>query len=152
MELKNERKGGTVFHLKKKKTSDPLLTLIPVPLLTRCSELFQSSQVIWSPVYSKPKTITSTGDNLVMQHVRVNCLLSNYNSTVNVHFIWKSHSQISLKYLLWKSRKTLGNTSVSSLRNLTLHKKWSFPLRISSANVTKSAGNCGFCHNYWRNS
>ena len=28
----------------------------------------------------------------------------------------------------------------------TLHKKWSFPLRISSVNVTKSAGNF-----YWRN-
>ena len=28
----------------------------------------------------------------------------------------------------------------------TLHKKWSFPLRISSVNVTKSAGNCGFGH------
>ena len=30
----------------------------------------------------------------------------------------------------------------------TLHKKWSFPLWISSANVTKSAGNCAgtlFC-------
>ena len=24
-----------------------------------------------------------------------------------------------------------------------LHKKWSFPLRVSSVNVTKSAGNCG---------
>ena len=28
-------------------------------------------------------------------------------------------------------------------------KKWSFPLRISSVNVTKSAGNCGFGHIYW---
>ena len=35
--------------------------------------------------------------------------------------------------------------------NLTLHKKWSFPLKISSLNVTKSAGNCGFGHIYWRN-
>ena len=26
----------------------------------------------------------------------------------------------------------------------TLHQKWSFPLRISSVNVTKYAGNCGF--------
>ena len=26
----------------------------------------------------------------------------------------------------------------------SLHKKWSLPLRISSVNVTKSAGNCGF--------
>ena len=33
----------------------------------------------------------------------------------------------------------------------TLHKKWSSPLRISSVNVTKSAGNCGFSHIYWRN-
>ena len=32
-----------------------------------------------------------------------------------------------------------------------LHKKWSFPFRNSSANVTKSAGNCGFAHIYWRN-
>ena len=30
----------------------------------------------------------------------------------------------------------------------TLHKKWSFPLRISSENVTKSAGNCGFGYIY----
>ena len=32
-----------------------------------------------------------------------------------------------------------------------LHKKWSFPSRISSVNVTKSAGNCAFDHIYWRN-
>ena len=31
-----------------------------------------------------------------------------------------------------------------------LHKKWSFPVRISSENVTKSAGNSGFDHIYWR--
>ena len=29
-----------------------------------------------------------------------------------------------------------------------LHKKQSFPLRISSVNLTKSAGNCGFDHIY----
>ena len=33
-----------------------------------------------------------------------------------------------------------------------LHKKWSFLLRISSVNVTKSAGKCGFGHIYWKNS
>ena len=40
------------------------------------------------------------------------------------------------------------------LRNSTLfaiHKKWSFPLRISSVDVIKYAGNCGFGHIYWRN-
>ena len=32
----------------------------------------------------------------------------------------------------------------------SLHKKWSFPLKISSVNVTKSAVFCGFGHIYWR--
>ena len=35
---------------------------------------------------------------------------------------------------------------------LPLHKKWSFSLRISSVNVTKSAVFCGFGHIYLRNS
>ena len=30
-------------------------------------------------------------------------------------------------------------------------KKWIFPLKISSVNVTKSGGNSGFGHIYWRN-
>ena len=33
----------------------------------------------------------------------------------------------------------------------TLDKKWSFPLKISSVNVTKSAVSCGFDHIYWKN-
>ena len=32
-----------------------------------------------------------------------------------------------------------------------LHKKWSFPFRMSSVNVTKSAVSCGFGNIYWRN-
>ena len=34
---------------------------------------------------------------------------------------------------------------------LSLHKKLSFALTISSVNVTRYAGNCGFGHIYWRN-
>ena len=34
---------------------------------------------------------------------------------------------------------------------LTLHKKWSFPLRISSANMPNTTGNWGFGHIYRRN-
>ena len=34
---------------------------------------------------------------------------------------------------------------------ISLHKKWSFPLSISSVNVTKSAVFYGFGHIYWRN-
>ena len=32
-----------------------------------------------------------------------------------------------------------------------IHKKWSSPLKISSANVTKSTVSYGFGHTYWRN-
>ena len=33
----------------------------------------------------------------------------------------------------------------------TPHRKWSFALRVSSVNMTKSAGKCGFCYIYWKN-
>ena len=39
----------------------------------------------------------------------------------------------------------------SNFPQVTLHKKWSFSLKISSVNVTKSARNCGFGQIYWRN-
>ena len=38
-----------------------------------------------------------------------------------------------------------------TILSIALHKKWIFPLRISSANVIKSAGDCGFGRIYWRN-
>ena len=37
----------------------------------------------------------------------------------------------------------------SEYGNMHCTKKWSFPLRVSSLNVTKPAGNCGFGH-IWR--
>ena len=43
----------------------------------------------------------------------------------------------------------LGDTRLIFL--LLLHKKWSFPLRISSVNVSKSTVSCRFGHIYWRN-
>ena len=64
--------------------------------------------------------------------------------------------------LKWEdSRVFLGNSpilgnflalrqKIPMISKYTLHKKWSFPLRISSVNVTKSAGDCGFGHIYWR--
>ena len=41
--------------------------------------------------------------------------------------------------------------SLSSNFILALQKLWSFPLTISSVNVTKSAGICRFGHIYWWN-
>ena len=42
--------------------------------------------------------------------------------------------------------------ALTSIWNSSLHKKWSFPLRISSVNVIKSAVSSGFGHINWRNS
>ena len=44
-----------------------------------------------------------------------------------------------------------GIISECTLDSHTLHKKWSFPLRLSSVNMTKSAVSCRFGHIYWRN-
>ena len=35
-------------------------------------------------------------------------------------------------------------------KELPVHQKWGFPLRISSVNVAKSAVSCGFGHIHWR--
>ena len=51
---------------------------------------------------------------------------------------------------IWNFFKTLLSKNGATWR-LTLHKKLNFPLRISSVNVTKSTGKCGFGHIYWRN-
>ena len=44
-------------------------------------------------------------------------------------------------------KKRMALIKISKTRK-ALHKKLSFPLRISLVNVTKSAGNCGFGHIY----
>ena len=43
------------------------------------------------------------------------------------------------------------STSAKMIKKYTLDKKWILPLRISSINMTKSAGNYGFSHIYWKN-
>ena len=42
----------------------------------------------------------------------------------------------------------INDVDVASYVDITLHKKWSFQLRISSVNVKKSAVSCGFGHIY----
>ena len=44
-----------------------------------------------------------------------------------------------------------GFTDIMKMEKNTQHKKWSFPLRISSVNVSKSAVSCGFGRIYRRN-
>ena len=50
----------------------------------------------------------------------------------------------------FRFRTDFTQCSVVFIAYLTLHKKWSFPLRICSVNVTKSKDSCGFGHIYWR--
>ena len=47
--------------------------------------------------------------------------------------------------------KILSARFISCVTSIALHKKWNFPLKISSVNVTKSAAFCGFGHIYGRN-
>ena len=44
-----------------------------------------------------------------------------------------------------------GDLFLTFFSKTTLDKKWGFPLRISSIDVTKSAVSCGFGHIYWKN-
>ena len=55
---------------------------------------------------------------------------------------YKCWKQLSRNF--WFFEKFLQNSQEN-----TLHKKWSFPLGISSVNVTTVS--CGFGHIYWRN-
>ena len=43
------------------------------------------------------------------------------------------------------------STHLRTMLSCKLRRKWNFPLRISSVNVTRSADNCGFGHISWRN-
>ena len=54
----------------------------------------------------------------------------------------KLHLHITL---MWSPERHM---IVSWVFHITLHKKWSFPLTISSVNVTKYAVYCGFGHIY----
>ena len=56
--------------------------------------------------------------------------------------------RVEWSWLFWQLIR--GNNQSYSVQSI-LHKKWSFSLRISSVNLTKSVGNWGFSHIYWRN-
>ena len=71
----------------------------------------------------------------------VEIISSNDSLTVLLSVFLTESSYLTILLSLFKQASTL----------YTLHKKWSFPLRICSVNVTKSVGNCVFGHIYWRN-
>ena len=64
--------------------------------------------------------------------------------------IFKEFSFLAILTIL--SSHAFPNEGNSYYVSVTLFKKWRFPLKISSINVTKSAVTWGFGHIYWRNS
>ena len=60
---------------------------------------------------------------------------------------------IELISFTWMHRKKWHTSPLKNNHSekITLHKKWSFPFRISPVNVTKSAVSYGFGHIYRRN-
>ena len=75
------------------------------------------------------------------------------NNMAGYYFLWESMSFPWFSHRMRKCNKShLRDESGHALIvNHMLHKKWSFPLRIFSLNVTKFALSCGFDHIYWRN-
>ena len=57
----------------------------------------------------------------------------------------------SIRYNIDCAISSLIKSTDLLLQVYVLHKRPSFPLKISSVNVTKSAENCGFGHISWRN-
>ena len=82
-------------------------------------------------------------------------ILRNFACIYNIVTIYKQclkKSQVTfmIGVICWKTIRSYRNNARWFVLG-TLHKKWSFPLRISSVNVTKSVVSCGFRHIYWRN-
>ena len=73
-----------------------------------------------------------------------NIFTSRFLSRNQTIFVFKTGIKFN-KNSMWIDKES------NSSWTWTLHKKWSFPLRISSVNVTKSVASCGFSHIYWRN-
>ena len=89
---------------------------------------------------------------LVMERVKLNVVFITSVTTLMTHYNIRTeqlnnNSRISFWWYSYRNWNKHFHINLATV----LHKKWSFPLRISSVSVTKSAWNCGFGHIYWRN-
>ena len=71
--------------------------------------------------------------------------------TITIHLFLQLPSPLVVigrnqkKYPVFNVNIYFTQSAMLLLQPLTLHKKWSFPLRVSSVNITKSTGNRTFC-------
>ena len=74
---------------------------------------------------------------------------TNYITNVISKVLLKLRSKPILNKTIELYVKDLADTTWSII--ISVHKKWSLPLRIFFVNVTKSTVSCGFGHIYWKN-
>ena len=88
------------------------------------------------------------------KHLRTPIFIEHLVAVIPFKKVWFLNQNIYAQ-LLERSLKVferwLPISNFLKLLIVSLHKKWSFPLRISSVNVTKPVVSCGFGHIYWRN-
>ena len=85
-------------------------------------------------------TLSITSESCTTFHNFSN-VYKGYQSNLNMSLCFIKNLSVKLYRLMLPM---LGTSS-------SLHKKWSFPLKIFSLlNVTESAASCGFVHIYWR--
>ena len=98
--------------------------------------------ILSNPIFTKINT-----------RIQLNNFWNNQNSWSQNSCISSSKACIKKAILLcglFPIAKIFVPFSPDLLKHLWLHKKLSFPLRISSVNVTKSGVSSGFDHIYWR--
>ena len=134
-------------NIKTKRKFQPLIRFTTL----RCKFQFKK---VWIP--SVPRFLNSEPSSLTF-------LVRLWNSSFWLwHILHKYYivfcTVCCLRYVLKTSRlihKICWNCffrTVYFKKEIPLHKKWSFQLRIFSVNVTKSARNCGFGHICWKSS
>ena len=72
-------------------------------------------------------------------------------SSVNVTKSAGNYGPFNITYVCLYAYISDSYLGPCQILSVTLHKKWTFSVRISPVNVAKSAENCGFGHIYWRN-
>ena len=75
---------------------------------------------------------------------------TNLRVPIRKELLEKIQNAWCLKFILQKGRYSINHYWIKllSIKYCSLHKKWSFPLRISSVNVTKSAVLYSGCFNF----
>ena len=86
-----------------------------------------------------------------IQFKLINDLQHHFFNGLALHYLFDFSRFLCFRHVSLLTNENSSWLISKFVSTLALHKKWSFPLRISSVNVTKSGVSCGFDHIYWRN-